>query len=265
LDEPNGYPALWIMDFSIPAAPVLVGYFSPLHGWPIQLELSGSYAYVLTSQYFEVIDVSTPEAPELVAEWLCGDPWYNPLAFDVQGGYAYVTVISHDLEPPPWPPWGPYPYLDVYDVGPQSGCWRGEVDDFLPSIDVSSTHLYGVGASSGLHVFDVSEPCAPVEIADSPMPGGWYSGVAVADGYAYVAVPQLYVLDVSDPTNPVLVGTSADNWDVAAVTTDDHYVYATGALEGTGSGVKIFNRCDAVVFHDGFDSGDTSAWSATVP
>jgi hypothetical protein len=90
--------------------------------------------------------------------------------------------------------------------------------------------------------------------------------------YAYVAVADydvgLEVFDVSDPTAPVPVG-SADPGDGAeAVVVSDGLVHVAhwraGLLPYTSSGgVTAFRDC--WVFGDGFESGDSSAWPATVP
>jgi hypothetical protein len=97
-----------------------------------------------------------------------------------------------------------------------------------------------------------------VGVLDTP---GNALGVAVAGGYAYVADFDggLRVIDVSTPSTPVEVGfadTPGRAYDVAV---SGGYVY----LADSDAGLAVFQGC--TVFGDGFESGDTSAWSATVP
>jgi hypothetical protein len=119
-------------------------------------------------------------------------------------------------------------------------------------------------------VIDVSEPSAPVEVGflGTPTPA-W--DVAVSRDYAYVAVGDedgghggLYVIDVSTPSVPVEVGFYETGegmgiYSYGGVAVSDGYVFLVNL-----GGLFIFRECGPL-FSDGFESGDTSAWSATVP
>jgi len=69
-------------------------------------------------------------------------------------------------------------------------------------------------------------------------------------------------IDVSTPSAPVSMGfydtPGSASYGVAA---SGWFVYVT---EG-GAGVEIFRDCEMAIFSDGFEVGDTSAWSNTVP
>ena len=103
------------------------------------------------------------------------------------------------------------------------------------AVAVSGGRAY-LASGAGLLVLDVSSPGAPVELGGVALPDE-VQGVAAAGAYAYVADSWagLRVVDVSDPAAPVEVG------------------------------LYVFRECGGVVFSDGFESGDTAAWSATVP
>ena len=126
---------------------------------------------------------------------------------------------------------------------------------------MSGGHAY-VAGEVDLRVIDVSESTAPVEVGflDTPT-SAW--DVAVSDGYAYVVVAEgLYVIDVSTPSAPVEAGyRDAGQADEPAggIAVSDGYVFLAN-----GGGLFIFRECGPL-FTDGFESGDTSAWSATVP
>jgi hypothetical protein len=69
------------------------------------------------------------------------------------------------------------------------------------------------------------------------------------------------VIDVSTVSDPVEAGffdTPGLAWGVAA---SGGYIH----VADYDAGVEIFQVCPEWPFADGFESGDTSAWSATVP
>jgi hypothetical protein len=112
-------------------------------------------------------------------------------------------------------------------------------------------------------VVNVSNPAAPFEVGYVDTPDVAH-GVAVAGSYAYVADEDagLRVVNVSDPAAPVEVGFyDTPGW-ASRVAVAGGYVHLAAALDG---GLYVFRECGGVVFSDGFESGDTSAWSATVP
>jgi hypothetical protein len=118
----------------------------------------------------------------------------------------------------------------------------------------------------GLRVIDVSSPSAPMEVGFIPTPSFFAWGVAVSNGHVYIAGgdefgPEggLLVVDVSTPSAPVEVGfyeTVNDRFDVSV---SGGYVFLTTDVDG----LYVFRECG--VFVDGFESGDTSAWSVTMP
>ena len=125
--------------------------------------------------------------------------------------------------------------------------------------------ILGVGVNladleGGLRIIDVSMPARPHEVGSYDTPG-WAYDVAVSLSYAYVADQNhgLRVIDVSEPTNPTEVGFFVTPPQAIGVAVTEGYVY----LADYGFGMQIFRECG--VFLDSFDSGDTSAWSSTVP
>jgi hypothetical protein len=102
-----------------------------------------------------------------------------------------------------------------------------------------------------------------VEVGFYDTPGTAYR-VEVAGDYAYVADAWLGIraVDISDPFNPVSVG-SHDTPGHASegIAASGGFVWVA---EGS-AGLEIFRDCELTLFSDGFESGDTSAWSNTVP
>jgi hypothetical protein len=116
--------------------------------------------------------------------------------------------------------------------------------------------------NDGLRVIDVSDPENPSETASMQTPF-LEVGIDMEGNRAYVVdFTGVGVIDVSRPDAPFVAGRSySAGMDRVAV--EHPYVYA---LSGQ-TGVRIFDLsgCDAIVFRDDFESGDTSRWPATVP
>ena len=121
---------------------------------------------------------------------------------------------------------------------------------------VTGSHAYVADHSSGLRVIDVSTPSAPVEVGFLDTPA-FASGVTVVGGYAFVAdsYSGLRVVDVSTPSAPVEVGFLDTPDRALGVAVAGRHVYV--AEEEAGLAIVV----DCHVFVDGFESGDTSAWS----
>jgi hypothetical protein len=253
------FAGLRVIDVSTPFAPVEVGSVGPWPGWSQDVAVAGDYAYVVNGKSsgeigrLSVIDVSEPTAPVEV-----GSLWDGRYGVAVSGSYAYAVS-----------PWA----FEVIDVSAPSAPVQAGVLYPAAGYGVAVSGGYAYVASGdehsprGLHVIDVSSPTAPVEVGllDTPR---WALDIAVSRGYAYVAMGDydyrgLYVIDVNEPTAPVEVGfyetlgPMADS--LGGVAVSDGYVFLAN-----GGGLSVFRECGRL-FSDGFESGDTSAWSATVP
>jgi hypothetical protein len=219
--------------------------------------VSGQYAY-LADGYpagVRVFDVSVPSSPTEVGFL---PDLYSITSIVVAGQYAYV----------PWydsfgtPPGG----LKVIDVStPSAPFVAGSVDfpdDWVGRAAVYRDYVYVV-ALDGLRIIDVSTPTVPVEVGFVSMPCFWPEEIAVAGSSAWVACwdAGLRVMDLRDPESPVEVGAYDPPEMNSFVGVGSDYAVAVA----DAAALLVFERCELPVFSDGFESGDTSAWSATVP
>ena len=67
--------------------------------------------------------------------------------------------------------------------------------------------------------------------------------------------------DMADPINPVLMGTHDEAGDVMDFAFSDEHVFTARYV----SGVDVFILCQGPLFADGFETGDTTAWSGVTP
>jgi hypothetical protein len=162
-----------VVDVSDPSAPVQVGMCSDM-GIASGIDVSANYAYVVGHHYVDgalwVVDVSDPAAPTVVAN--C--PALMPERVQVVGPYAYVMTYSEGFD-----------VIDVSD--PLSPHTIGQV------VGAGGEDLHVVGdfaylaTQTRLRVYDVLDRSAPALVADVNWTPGRPYGVAVRDGYAYVA------------------------------------------------------------------------------
>jgi hypothetical protein len=135
----------------------------------------------------------------------------------------------------------------------------------VAGVVVEGSYAYVAAGTAGLRIVNVSDPASPFEVAFFHTPFQAI-GVAVDDGFVYLGDTNvdetgsyLRVIDVSNPLVPVEAGAFEMPF-VQRVTASEGHVLAAGDF----AGMYIFDGCGPL-FVDGFESGDTSAWSATVP
>ena len=99
---------------------------------------------------------------------------------------------------------------------------------------------YGSPGDNGLGIYDLTDPTAPVEVAWVPSGRGY--SVCVDDNRAYYAHSNsLMIIDTSDPTNPVVLGSlNLGRTTVRGVAVDDDYAY----LAAAGQGLKVVDISD---------------------
>jgi|GEM_PF-5996144 len=172
----SGEGRLEIVDFSHPAAPVLLGS-CPAAG--LGIALAGNYAYL--PAYHDgvvVIDVSQPAHPVLAGRWNIGIFF----TLRVQGYRAYCI----------W----------------NSGEKREGVDPACRTLpEKQGDRVQPLRDESGVIVYDLTNPLQPAYLGEYQGPE-WSRDVYFDGGLAYVASGSgtATILDFSDPSNPVLVG-----------------------------------------------------------
>ena len=219
---------LLVFDVSNPAAPESLGSVSlPANTQGIRMDVSGSFVYVPDSGAgLQVIDVSDPTTPTIVASVPTPSQELPFLDVIVSGTYAYVSGQSQCCGQFPTKETG----IFIIDISnPASPFIVGSLDNnsLIYGITLSGSYLYVADYYLGLQVIDVSNPASPAILSTFDTPGTT-SDVAVSDSVAYVAsgLSGLTVVNVSNPQAPTLIGgaTGAS----VTVTVKDSLFYATG-------------------------------------
>ena len=198
---------LRVVSIANPAAPVEVGHLVAPYDWANDLKVfrTGGNRYVVTaSTTSNVIDVSVPSAPQLVAQI----PFYAHSVF-VEGTTAYlVTGANADVEV--WSLAQPQAPVRLVAWTHPDGLFLSWHDIYVAGGIAYLSDING----SGMHVVDFRAPHAPVVLGGeqdfNPM---WHSPWLTSIGGRPVAIngtefigPGLRLLD-GDPASPTFLAT----------------------------------------------------------
>ena len=229
---------LTVVDISNPASPQVVGQTpstsSLING--TNIAISGSYAYVVsknrngasgsainddgTGNSLTIVDISNPTSPTVVGSLHDAVNLFGAYGIAVSGMYAYVAAQGCLTNQP---------------------CKNTNVGDDFAVIDV----------------FNPSQPAIVATIHNQALPAPWTgsgalkhaTSVALAGSVAYVTAAytnRLTAIDISNPTQPVIVGSIQDNSQLefpVDVATSNGYAYVADQFQGLGrvAAVDIHN------------------------
>ncbi len=111
-------------------------------------------------------------------------------------------------------------YMHVLSDGPNGGD------------DVVIVGSYAYVADSGLEVYDISGPIAPVLIGSVSLPFADGMRLAVAGSHAYIAGYDLYIIDISNPAGPVLTGSVVTPGNASDVAVNGVHAYIANGTAG---------------------------------
>lgn len=166
-----------------------------------------------------------------------------PVGVFVSGNYAYMLVSGYTN-----------PGIKIIDIStpskPSLTATYDDITGFPGDIFVSGNYAYVAGERQGLVIIDISNPFTPTLIgAYTDQDSSWPEAVFVSENYAYVGAYQymrapwwsgLQILDVSNPSNPILTGTCDTRSCPSDVFVSGNYAYVT-----SGYGLEIIDISNA--------------------
>jgi len=186
------------IDVSDPTSPEVIGTIDlPFGGRPSDVQFDSELVYLISTEdggrHIARVDVSDPIVPALAGDLhLGGDALY---AFSISGDFAFV---AHGYEG-----------IDVVDISsPSSLTHVGNCPTANRALDIAiqGSYAYVADRYGGLQIVSLEDPIAPVIVGELSGLGHSY-GIDVDGAFAYVTDQStLYIVDVSDPTSPLLVG-----------------------------------------------------------
>ena len=212
-----------VVDVSNPAQPALAGRYAA-GGIARGVSVVGRYAYVTDETAgLLVIDISNPAQPVKVG--VCGTRCMASGAA-VAGNYAYMATCSG---------------LEIIDVSSPANPVRVGGCDIADggankAVAVAGNHAFLVSEYYALSIIDVSNPAQPVRAGGYSGNGVYNAGVAAVGNYACVTENQaflpwsppsgkLQLIDVSNPTQPVVRGEYQAGGYAGAVAVAGKYAY----------------------------------------
>jgi hypothetical protein len=201
------------------------GILQPLSQGPVMSQLISDvavdeqYAYVIAGRQLQILDVSAPEerAPRVVGTY--SGQW-SAFHVTVTGSLAYLVSIR-------WPS-GQGDHLEIVDIGDRvHPVRRGalEVPGAVTRVAERDGFIYlGVNephGRRGLLVIDVRSPTEPREAGFTELPAH-IGDLVFGSQHLFVAgACQFWIMDVSAPTSPRIVGSTPIEIDSAAVAVDE--------------------------------------------
>ncbi len=166
--------------------------------------MQGDYAFICEGQALRVVDVSTPSSPKPLGQLVFNRMFHNIV---VQGGYAYVALEEEGVA-----------VVDIANpLAPvRVGTFALPNSEVCSQVAVSGRYAYVVGYSATTsvataHAVDIGDPAQPheaglcsLETMSKPV------GICVSGHWAFItheASASLVVVDIANPTAPVVAGT----------------------------------------------------------
>jgi hypothetical protein len=251
-----GY-GLLIADITDPAAPTLLG--SVAIDFATAIETFGNYAYVGTSTNggtLVTVDVSNPASPQIV------DTDLTTKAMKLHFRSPHYLFLADES-------FGAPGGLRIYHLGNPAAPWQMAhytACDSAAGVDTSTGpngFLAYLACSDGsLHIINVSTPSTPTQLGVYLAPDvlGDARDVAVRGNYAYLGRGDTVdAVNVAIPASPVFV--SRTELGSAA----RRLVIAPSGQPWVAAGQAGVYQLEVGIFADGFESGNTAAWTSTVP
>ena len=248
------------------------------------ISVSGSYAYVVGRYALHAVDISDKSSPQITDSIAIegGDI----MGAYVSGNYAYVAAPDSGLLIVDISQEKKGGLHIVGHVG--SSYLSSNVGVFVKDNAGTPPRVSALGRSSsyvgmfvkdnyayvasgwGLEIFDVSDPASPHKLGEISTPGGRTAGIYISGDRAYIVhhkglmkprpvirtasskeTSVLQIIDISDKTNPRMIGSMDTRSYARAVYVSGDYVYVTAAFRPPlGSELRHRSRLLAVDVSD---------------
>lgn len=231
---------LYIFNISNPASPNLNAFlqlrdassFSNIY----RISLQGNYIFVSGSEDIIICDVSDPYNP-----FMKGSIEKAGIAYDlrVRGDFAYLTSLG-ESSLPPYNAFKGFEIIDVSDkANPQQISFTDLGEDAL-GIAIDSDYAFILTKhsdspqiySTNIYTYDISNPDNPLELSVKNFPFV-SSRITVSNNFAYLSTKNgLKILDISNITDPLLIGSFGTNLNVRDVFFKDDTLFLAADYDG---------------------------------
>lgn len=202
-DGSGGLQIIHVLD---PNQPRVIGAYPTLA--PEGTLLFGEYMYLVEGDAVHILDLTDPAHPQWVGTYRPILPGLDrPRIRDMAAveGYLFLATDIEGLR-----------VIDVSDPRWPQGVGQLAFGSGLFTVAVAGNHAY-VGGPDGAWVVDITDPSRPQQVAELPLdipgetpPGAYRTAyrIRIRETTAYVLGFRIWAIDISDPTQPRLLGIS---------------------------------------------------------
>lgn len=218
--------SIWIMDISNPENPVLNG--------SLNFQNSIQDVFILDTVVYvaydglKVIDISDPAHPVIISSIISYTP---PMSLDAEGDILAMGCY-HNLSPSK---------LKLYDIStPTVPNYLGECEISLEphDIDIQEAYVYTATAQCLMNIVNIQNPHLPFIEGYLNVPGLGF-GISAHEDIVLLAMDLFYPsdgvvmsIDVSDPSNPVELGSITTEESARSVVFSGDYAYVADEDQG---------------------------------
>jgi hypothetical protein len=244
-----------VVDVSEPAQPRWLGGY---HGSIQGVVVSGNYAYI-ADETLQIVDATRPANPQQVGRYSGTGGSAQRGELFVSGPLAYVADGASGLQ-----------IIDISEPASPQRLGGYDTPGTTESVFVSGGMAYTADWDAGLQVIDVIDPARPKFVASRGLPDFFHPSlgvipevaerVFVSGDYAYVTGWAFHVIDVSDPAQPVRVGSAAPRGGALDIYVEGQFAYVAGV------GLHVYDIRDPArpLRVGGYDTGNSTVRSVSV-
>lgn len=234
-------PNIDIVNIADPLSPSIAGMYETEHAI-YGMGLSGHYLYIVVpNSGLDILDISNPTEPVFINRYLSS----HGIVFDkiiISEGYAYITIVAdHQIR-----------IIEILDISdppnPQSIGYYDLETSRIEQIYVQGDYIYSlahslISDSIFFEIINTENPESPYRVWRDFIAYSWYNynDLFVSGDRAFITIvgQGLNIMDISDPSSPVLIGfynEPSHNGQFAVI---ENYVY-----DLIDSGISIIDISD---------------------
>ena len=220
-------PYIDIVNITDPFNPTIAGRYENEHAI-YDMAVSGHYLYIVVpNSGLDILDISNPTEPVFINRYLSS----HGIIFDkiiIIEGYAYITVVAaYQIR-----------IIEILDLSdPSNPQSIGYCDLEISRVDqmhVRGDYIYSLSHASNsdsifFEIINAEDPENPYLVWRDFIAYTWYysNDIHVSDNRAYINIfgINLYIMDISDPSAPVLIGSYREPRHYGQFAVIDNYVY----------------------------------------
>lgn len=190
-----------IIDVSVATNPKLLGC-CPIGGFPQDMILTKTHAYVVNGKELLTIDITHLASPKMVARTLIADdPLRGPQGIDIAGRYAYLACRKDGIK-----------IVDLGEPASPVVVKHISLPGFSRDVTVANKKIYVASGTRGVLIIDLLQPIKLGKPIRLGIQEGVINRIVIRDSIAYLAAGNLLVACVSEinTNNPSWVGKSSN-------------------------------------------------------